>query len=165
LGELAKANLIELEVCLYGGTAMMLAFDRRAMTRDVDAVFHPRDTASSWIAQVAEEQRLPEDWLNDDVRQFLVPVGSHRRLPMDLPGLRVTVPTTSYLLAMKALAGRRALPGYKGDEEDLRFLIRKLGIQSVDEVQEHIDRFYPDDRPSDSAHALLARIIQEETGK
>ena len=37
-------------------------------------------------------------------------------------------------MAMKALACRRALPGYKGDEEDLRFLISKLGIKKFEEI-------------------------------
>lgn len=67
LGELAREKKIELELSIYGGCAMMLAFDRRAITRDVDAIFHPRDTVAPLIAQVAEERELPEEWLNDDV--------------------------------------------------------------------------------------------------
>lgn len=141
---------------------MMLAFDRKAITRDVDAIFHPADTVRPLITQVAKEMKLPEEWLNDDVRQFLAPRSSMRDLPLDLPGLKVTAPTASYLLAMKALAGRRALPGYAGDEDDLRFLIRKMKIQSIAEVQTHIDRYYPDDVPSDSAKAMIAQIIKEE---
>lgn len=56
LGELAREKKIELELSIYGGCAMMLAFDRRAITRDVDAIFHPRDTVAPLIAQVAEER-------------------------------------------------------------------------------------------------------------
>jgi len=163
LGELASDQEISLELSIYGGCAMMIAFNRRTVTRDVDAIFHPVDQVRPLIAQVASELGLPDEWLNDDVRQFLAPTGAMRDLPLDLPGIKVTVPTASYLLAMKALAGRRALPGYEGDAADLRFLIRKLGIQSVDEVQGHIDRYYPDDVPSDSARAMLAQIIREET--
>ncbi|MEO0509069.1 MAG: hypothetical protein AAF065_04300 [Verrucomicrobiota bacterium] len=162
LGELAQDQQIEIELSIYGGCAMMLAFDRRAMTRDVDAIFHPAETVRPLIEQVASEMQLPEEWLNDDVRQFLAPAGAMRTLPLDLPGLKVTTPTASYLLAMKALAGRRALPGYEGDEADLRYLIRKMKIQSVDEVQEHIDRYYPDDLPTESARAMIAQIIREE---
>jgi hypothetical protein len=163
LGELASGKEIALELSIYGGCAMMLAFDRRTVTRDVDAIFHPVDKVRPLIAQVANEFGLPDEWLNDDVRQFLAPTGAMRDLPLDLPGLKVTMPTASYLLAMKALAGRRALPGYEGDAADLRFLIRKLGIKTIDEVQEHIDRYYPDDNPGSSARAMLAQIIHEET--
>ncbi|MFT5836528.1 MAG: hypothetical protein ACI9ZV_000021 [Candidatus Azotimanducaceae bacterium] len=142
---------------------MMLAFDQRAITRDVDAIFYPRNAITPLIRQVAEERKLPEEWLNDDVRQFLAPQGAMRDLPLDLPGIKVTAPTASYLLAMKALAGRRALPGYDGDEADLRYLIRKMGITDIEQVQEHIDRYYPDDVPSESARALITQIIKEES--
>lgn len=162
IGELAQQKNIELELAIYGGCAMILAFDRRMLTRDVDAVFHPVESVRPLIQQVAGELGLPDDWLNDDVRQFLAPKGAMRELPIDLPGIKVTAPTASYLLAMKALAGRRPLPGYAGDEADLRFLIRKIGIHSIDEVQAHIDRYYPDDHPSDSAKAMMAQIIREE---
>jgi len=163
IGELAQQQNIELELAIYGGCAMILAFDRRMLTRDVDAVFHPVESVRPLIQQVAEELSLPEAWLNDDVRQFLAPEGAMRKLPLDLPGLKVTSPTASYILAMKALAGRRPLPGYAGDEADLRFLIRKMNIRSVEEVQSHIDRYYPDDTPSESAIAMIAQIIKEET--
>ena len=162
VGELARQQNIELELAVYGGCAMILAFDRRMLTRDVDAIFHPAAFVRPLIQKVADELGLPETWLNDDVRQFLAPQGAMRELPLDLPGVKVTTPTASYLLAMKALAGRRPLPGYAGDEADLRFLIRKMGIRSVDEVQAHIDRYYPDDLPSESAKAMIAQIIREE---
>ena len=114
------------------------------------------------IKQVAEEQGLSVDWLNDDVRQFLSTQESKRTLPIELPGLQVTIPTAGYLLAMKALACRRALPGYKGDETDLRFLIRKLGISTFDEIQDWIDKFYPDDVPPAGDRAFLEQLIREE---
>jgi hypothetical protein len=31
------------ELCIFGGAAMVLAFDARESTRDVDAVFVPKD--------------------------------------------------------------------------------------------------------------------------
>ena len=165
LGELAKENQIELELSIFGGCAMLLAFDRRAITRDVDAIFYPVEQTKPLIAQIAQEMHLPGEWLNDDVRQFLAPVGAMRDLPIDFPGIKVTAPTASYLLAMKALAGRRALPGYEGDQADLRFLIRKMKVQSIDDVQAHIDRYYPDDMPSEAARSMIVQIIKEENTK
>ena len=75
--------------------------------------------------------------------------------------MQVTAPTAGYLLAMKALACRRALPGYKGDEEDLRFLIIKMKIKRVEDIQKWIDKFYPDDLPSEASRALLLTLIKE----
>lgn len=74
----------------------------------------------------------------------------------------LTAPTASYLLAMKALACRQPLPGYEGDLEDLRFLIGKLGIRSIDQVQEHVDRYYPDDVIT-SAHRKLIEVLIKES--
>jgi hypothetical protein len=141
---------------------MMLAYDRKRITRDIDAVFHPSSKIIPLIQQVAKEQGLPEDWINDDVRQFLGTRESILALPIEVPGIQVTVPSAGYLLAMKALACRRALPGYKGDEEDLRFLIRKLEISSFHQIQEWIDKYYPDDVPGKQDQAFLEQLIREE---
>ncbi len=161
LGELADAEGIKLEVCIYGGAALMLAYDSRAITKDVDAVVRPSDVAQRLTRRVAEELELPENWINDDVRMFAAPREGLRALPWDSAGIAVTVPTASYLLAMKALACRKALPGYEGDIADLRFLLRKLEITSVSHVQEHIDRYYPDDVIRAEDEALIAELIEE----
>ena len=83
---------------------MMLAYDRKRITRDIDAVFYPNKKVQPLIEQVAREQRLPDNWINDDVRQFLATQESKRTLPIELPGLQVTIPTAGYLLA-KAFVG------------------------------------------------------------
>lgn len=161
LGELAEAAGLKLELCIYGGAAMMLAYDSRAITKDVDAVIRPSREGLQLARVVARELELPDDWLNDQVKMFAAPTEGLRELPLDTRGLALTMPTASYLLAMKAMACRRPLPGYDGDVQDLRFLVRKMGIKSVDEVQQHIDRYYPDDVIPAADAALIATIIQE----
>ena len=59
------------------------------------------------------------------------------------------------------LINRRALPGYKGDEEDLRFLIRKMEIRTCKEIQDWIDKYYPDDVLSLSDLSFLEQLIGE----
>jgi hypothetical protein len=71
LGELAAAEGTAIEICIYGGTAMMLAYNARAATKDVDALVRPRDTGLRLARQVAAEMGLYSEWLNDDVRIFL----------------------------------------------------------------------------------------------
>jgi hypothetical protein len=161
LGELAAESGVELELCIYGGALMMLAYDARAMTKDVDAVILPSRKGLALAAQVGRELGLPENWLNDDVKAFLAPTGQTRPLPLDMPGMMITAPTASYLLAMKALACRNPLPGYQGDLDDLRFLIRKLSIQSVDDIQRIIDKYYPDDVIPPEHVVLLETILDE----
>lgn len=162
LGELAQDQGLTLEVSLYGGALMMLAYDARAVTKDVDAIVHPSAVGRKLVAQVGQEMGLPENWLNDQVKMFLAPSQQLRSIPWEGPGIQLTAPTTGYLLAMKALACRNPLPGYEGDIGDLRFLIRKMEISSVDEIQAYIDRYYPDDVITSEQRLLLETLIQED---
>lgn len=161
LGALADDEGLKLEICIYGGAALMLAYDSRAATKDVDAVVRPSRDGQRLAAIVGQEMGLPEAWLNDQVKMFAAPQEGLRDLPWEGRGLVVTVPTASYLLAMKALACRKPLPGYEGDLADLRFLLRKMEIQNVAEVQDHIDRYYPDDALPEADAALIEALIEE----
>ncbi len=64
---------------------------------------------------------------------------------------------------MKALACRQPLPGFQGDLDDLRFLVRKMGVTSVDEIQDYIDKYYPDDVISVENAVVLSSIVNEVT--
>ena len=56
----------------------------------------------------------------------------------------LTAPTPEYLLAMKCLAARLpAGPEERGDEMDIRLLIRRLGMQSANQVMDLVLRYYP----------------------
>jgi hypothetical protein len=61
------------ELCLFGGTVMVLAFSARLATKDVDALFKPPETIREVASRIAEELHLPNDWLNDGVKGFLSP--------------------------------------------------------------------------------------------
>jgi hypothetical protein len=161
LGELAVGQGLQLECCIYGGALMMLAYDARAATKDVDAILRPREPALQLAKQVAEEMNLSENWLNDQVRTFLAPAERLRKLPIDVPGLILTAPTAGYLLAMKALACRTTLPGFESDLDDLRFLIRKMNIHSVEAIQHTIDEYYPDDVIPAAQQETLKELITE----
>lgn len=111
--------------------------------------------------QVAREQGLPEDWINADVAQFLSEQEAKRPLPAETfgPGISVTVPTAAYLLAMKLRACRPALPGYPGDEPDIRFLLGKIKPASRAEVAALFARFFPHDVLSEQAEDIVATTL------
>jgi hypothetical protein len=164
LGELALAEKVTLEVSLYGGAVFTLVYGSRDSTRDVDALVQPSEIAKRLAAAVAREQGLPDDWLNDHVKQFL----SHREEKRALtgvefgPGLRLSVPTAAYLLALKLRACRPPLPGYAGDEADIRFLLSRLKPKSVAAVEELFERFFPGDGLSASALVLVKEALPKE---
>ena len=143
---------------------MMLIYHARTITKDVDAIVRPTREGLKLAEEVAREFDLPENWLNDHVKMFIAPKEQLRPIPWEGRGIRLTAPTAGYLLAMKSLACRDPLPGYEGDLHDLRFLIRKMEIQSVEEIQTIIDKYYPDDVVT-SEHELLLKALIEETNQ
>lgn len=163
LGELAQAEGLTLELSLYGGAVFTLVYGSRDSTRDVDALLRPAEEGRRLAAIVAREQSLPEDWLSDHVRHFLADKEEKRRLPAtDFgPGLKVSVPTAAYLLALKLRASRPRLPGYAGDEADIAFLLRKIRPKSLAEVETLFDRFFPHDVLPERTRRLVERVIQE----
>ncbi len=130
------------ELCLLDGTVMVLAFQSRASTKDVDAIFQPSTVIREEAGQVGEELNLPVDWLNDSAKVFIST--RHEVETGDLPqfdSLRVTAPTPEYMLAMKCLAARLpAGPDEKGDEVDIRFLVKHLGLTSASQASEIVYR-------------------------
>jgi hypothetical protein len=71
LSEELKKEDITGEVCIFGGTVMVLAFTARISTKDVDAVFVPSQSIRRAAARVAADQNLQANWLNDGVKGFL----------------------------------------------------------------------------------------------
>lgn len=161
LGELAHAQKVTLEVSLYGGVVFTLVDGLRDATKDVDAVVRQSEIAKKLALKVAKELGLPDDWLNDHVKQFLAGKEAKRHLnEVDFgEGLRVSVPTAAYLLAMKLRACRPPLPGYAGDYGDIRFLVQKMGITTVETAENIHDKFFPHDVLADTAKEVVRGAI------
>ncbi len=77
----------------------------------------------------------------------------------ELTCLKITRPSASYLLAMKCLACRTGLPGYPGDIEDIRFLIKKMDIRDLEQIEEHIARFYPFEALTTAARGIIEKLL------
>jgi hypothetical protein len=56
------------ELCLFGGTVMVLAYSARPGTKDVDAIFQPAQTIRQLAEKIGHETGLSDGWLNDGVR-------------------------------------------------------------------------------------------------
>jgi len=164
LGELAQAEKLVLEISLYGGAVFALVYGSREATKDVDAIVRPSAAAQRLVRTVAREQALPDDWLNDHVRQFIAAREEKNRWPGEEfgPGLRLSVPTAAYLLALKLQACRPRLPGYLGDEADIRFLLKKIRPKSVEAVEQISERFFPGDGLTGRARRLVEQILEEQ---
>lgn len=160
--ELGKQNVIG-ELCLFGGTVMVLAFNARLSTKDVDAVFRPAPLIRELARRIGEEQHLPLDWLNDGVKGFLsaqhsVTTGN---LPQ-FPHLRLTMPVPEYLLAMKCMAARiGSTSDEASDVPDIVFLIRHLRLNSPRAVLDLVRRYYPPERMPVKTQYLVEGLFEE----
>lgn len=102
---------------------MVLLFDARESTRDVDAfALDPAVNRSLRVTAtfIAERLQLPPDWLNDGAKGFV-----HGLVPgavlLETPGLVVRAVGTAQLLAMKLCAWRDDV-----DVADARLLLSKI---------------------------------------
>jgi len=149
--ELAKED-ISGELFVVGGAVMCLVYAARESTRDVDALFRPASKLRAAAARIATRAGIEPGWLNDGVKAFLSEKGAFDSF-LELSHLRVMVAQPEYMLAMKCLSMRIGEEFH--DEDDVRYLLRHLGVESYDAALEIIGRFYPRERfPQKTLYAL-----------
>lgn len=163
VNEILRQKEIRGEICVFGGTAMILAFDARESTRDVDAVFRPAREIREAARQTAATKGLEEHWLNDGVKGFLSSSGEFQELGHlpEFSHLQIIAPAPEYLLAMKCMAART--PGYEtsGDKQDVKFLIDHLGIKDTDQVLAIVEKYYGDRPIHVKTKFFVEEIFQE----
>ncbi len=172
LGSEAAACGKVIDLCVYGGSCLMLVSDFRQSSADVDAVAITDQAFIDRIAKtIAAKRGWPDDWINDGVRTFLSPLvdapddhvltGTY---PTEVrPGLRVYVPTPEYMLAMKLMAMRIDEATGSKDKNDILSLMSVVGIQSKHELISTASAYYPEAKVS--AKLLLAAdsLLAEST--
>ena len=116
------------EIVVVGGAALVLLFGARETTKDVDACFLKPDASQvrAAAARVAQRLDLPEDWLNDGAKGFLVGVTSGEVL-YESPFLIARAASLPQLLAMKLSAWRDAI-----DRDDAKLLLSRISGSATD---------------------------------
>ncbi len=137
---------------------MDLSFNARAATKDVDAIFKPTKEIRKAAVQLAEELNLPQDWLNDAVKGYLLENPVVKTIILDLSHLLVWVPPADYLLAMKAISARFD----SKDAEDFRILCEHLKIKNPEKVFKVIARYYPQNRISPKTTFFVEEIFERK---
>ncbi|MGF1642106.1 MAG: DUF6036 family nucleotidyltransferase [Thiotrichales bacterium] len=147
----ARKDGIVVDLSIYGGAALALAFDIRQATRDVDAVIHCQtDFLRRVVKEIADEENWSADWLNDGVKGFVSSNEDmrvfHHFADCSNGGLRIHIPSPEYLFAMKCMAMRaEGLEGSR-DISDIESLANEIGIRDVDAALSLIESFYPSSR-------------------
>jgi Nucleotidyltransferase of unknown function (DUF6036) len=158
LGDRLAARDIVADIHPIGGAVMILAYDTRPSTADIDAIWSPPGPVLEEAAVVASELGLPDWWLNEQASAYIQKDASWERLPViDHPNIRVTAIAPDQLLAMKVLASRAV------DAEDIAFLIDHLGLTSIDDVLAIVERTFPDEEVPPRAWSLLEDLFARPT--
>jgi hypothetical protein len=144
------------EVHIFGGAAMVLAFNSRESTRDVDAVFAPDTQVIDAAHEVAVEMRLPKSWLNNQASSYVSGVAGRGTPVFDHPNLRVMITPTEHLLAMKVRAARAVR-----DADDIRVLLRDLEVTKVSQVKKIVEKYFVNEPLSARSLALIKEILSE----
>ena len=168
LGADLSRRAVFVEIAIYGGSALMLQFEWRQSTDDVDAVVRDGSdevALAPSVAQVAADLALDADWLNDAVGMFtplqerdewFEAAGTYPATSQ-APGLRVLVASPQYLLAMK-LKCLDNLDRGERDFADARRLARETGIGSAEKLNS-LYRSIHGEAPTRSVAARLAEIV------
>jgi hypothetical protein len=147
LGQLLRERRVAGEIAVFGGAAIVLGFDFRTATQDVDAMItqgHGQVVKAQ--EEVGAEQGLPPNWLNEQGTSYLSRHSDFklfRTYPSEGQfGLRVLMATPRYLLAMRLLSLRR----YGHDVEDIVQLAQRIGCTTAESLLELVKHYYPDEQ-------------------
>ena len=172
LGSEAAASGKVIDLCVYGGSCLMLVSDFRQSSADVDAVAITDQAFIDKIAKaIASRRGWPEDWINDGVRTFLSPrvdapddhvlIGTY---PTEVrPGLRVYVPTAEYMLAMKLMSLRIDETTEGKDKIDILNLMAVVGIRTKRELIAAASAYYPEANVSAKLFLAADALLAEST--
>ena len=147
LGELLRERRVAGEIAVFGGAAIVLGFDFRTATQDVDAMItqgHGQVVKAQ--EEVSAELGLPPNWLYEQGTSYLSRHGDFelsRTYPSEGQfGLRVLMATPRYLLARRLLSLRRH--GHAG--EDIVRLARRIGCATAESLLQLVKHYYPDEQ-------------------
>jgi hypothetical protein len=146
LGQLLRERRVAGEVAVFGGAAIVLGFDFRNATQDVDAMItqgHGQVVKAQ--QEVGDELGLPPNWLNEQGTSYLSKQSDFalfKTYPSEGQfGLRVLTATPQYLLAMKLLSFR----SHGHDLQDIVELARRLSCMTAEDLLQMVKHYYPDE--------------------
>jgi hypothetical protein len=155
---MARKNL-KGEILLFGGAAMILAFNARSSTKDVDAIFRPKKEIYAISKEIADKHHMSEGWLNDSVKGFITSDSFKQNLFIRYSNLSVYTPEPQYLLAMKCMSMR--IGAESSDIDDIKTLLKYLKIKKAEDVFSLIEKYYPQNKIPQKTFYAIDEILKK----
>lgn len=146
---------VSARIYIVGGAAMVLGFNFRFTTADVDADFYPTELVRDVAQRIALRRGLPENWLSDSARMFIPVFKDPEWRPVFKVGnveLAVTDERTMLAMKMRASRGSR-------DIEDIKLLLGKCHIESEIDALALYQEYFPEDPLPPRAGPLLRSAL------
>ena len=157
LSEVLDRRGVVARIYLVGGAAMVLAYESRFSTDDVDGSGYPTAAVLAAAEEIAERRGLQPDWLHDSVNVYFPTLKEPDWRPVFKVGtVEVVVADERTLLAMKMRASRG-----RRDEVDIKFLLDKCGVTSVDGALALYEEYFPEDELPDRAVPMLRHAFDQ----
>jgi hypothetical protein len=151
-----NARNVKAKIYLVGGAVMLLAFDARFTTGDIDGAMHPTDDVLAVAAEIGECRGLGAEWLNNSAQQFIPAFKEPNWQPILKSGnVEIVAADERSMLAMKMRAGRGSR-----DRLDINFLVKKCGVTNVAEALDLYEEYFPEDPMPDRTVPLLEEAIE-----
>lgn len=151
--KLQRRNIIG-HVHVIGGATMLLAYNSRTITRDIDAIFAPDGPVVDAVREIAREKHWPSTWLKNQAATYAARNPGEGLTVFDHPHLQVMATPAAHLLAMKVLAARPVR-----DADDALILLQYLNIRTAEAVWEIVGRYFTDTTISDRSRLFVDDII------
>lgn len=153
------------EIVIIGGAAVLLNYDFRQKSQDIDAIIQASSAMKEAINQIRDEERLPDDWINSDFRKTdsyspnLRLYSKHYKTFSNIVDVRII--SGEYLIAMKLMAGRQ----YKHDLSDVIGIIagekEKGNNITLEKIKRAVENLYDDyGKIPETSRAFIEDILK-----
>ncbi|MDE0104728.1 MAG: hypothetical protein OXN89_20325 [Bryobacterales bacterium] len=147
-----QSRRVHAHIYVVGGAAMALGFDGRRQSMDA-VIKEGHGPVVEAVRRIGRRRGWPKTWLNEEAVPSMPrgPDGRARTVFGDRH-LVVNSASAEHLLAMKVRAARPK------DQEDIAFLVRRLGLSSGREDLDLHDEVSPHDPPKGSSIERACKI-------
>jgi hypothetical protein len=160
LGTRLESEGVHAKLWLVGGAVMVLAFQWRESSDDIDAAIAPSEDVLRIAREVGLGRGLEPEWLNNAAMAYIPQaVEPDWQFLGKYGALEVLRADEMTMLAMKLRASRG-----RRDMGDIEYLINRCGFTEEIDILEMYEQYFPEDPLSTRARPLIRAALAKMSG-